>query len=407
MKRRTLLKAAGAAAAIGLTQRLYAFPNKPATVRWWYHFDDPKASPDGLIAEFEKTNPTIRIHAQSIPWGGGSDYDTRLYTGLIANHGPDAAMVKLRNLPQLIEMEVLLPIDQYLDGWPGKSDISDAIWKLHAAPDGRHYYLPLQYITTYLYLRQDWFQKEGLQTPTTLSDFLTAARALTGSDRWGFGLRGDSGGVDFWCTFVIGGGAEFLKGELSAPAALAANQWYIDLYRKNKVCPPSSPTDGFLQTINNMKAGRTAMTIHHIGSANQLTQELGDSITAIPVPCGPAGKAWSTYGDGSNAIFANCVNPEAAWQWISYLSSAPANVAFNKLAGQMTVTTSGAKDWNLHPKRFVDATTQSLASARTLPLVEQTADFVRTIWPQTNQEELLGQAAPDDAMRKFEQVFFP
>jgi hypothetical protein len=58
------------------------------------------------------------------------------------------------------------------------------------------------------------------------------------------------------------------------------------------------------------------------------------------------------------------------------------------------VRVSGAKDWNLHPKRFVDATTQSLATARALPLVEQTADFVRTIWPQTNQEELLGQAAP-------------
>jgi len=198
-----------------------------------------------------------------------------------------------------------------------------------------------------------------------------------------------------------------MKGQLSTPAALAANQWYIDLYRKYKVCPPSAPTDGFLQTISNMKAGRTAMTIHHIGSANQLTQELGDSITAVPVPCGPAGKAWSTYGDGSNSIFTNCVNPEDAWRWISYLSSASANVAFNTLAGQMTVTTSGAKDWNLHPKRFVDATTQSLASARTLPLVEQTADFVRTIWPQTNQEELLGQAAPDDAMRKFEQTFFP
>jgi hypothetical protein len=39
MKRRTLLKGVGAAAAIGLTQRLYAFPDKPATVRWWYPFD--------------------------------------------------------------------------------------------------------------------------------------------------------------------------------------------------------------------------------------------------------------------------------------------------------------------------------------------------------------------------------
>ncbi len=295
MKRRTLLKAAGAAAAMGLTHRLCAFTNKPATVRWWYHFDDPKASPGGLIAEFEKANPKISIHAQSIPWGGGSDYDTRLYTALIANHGPDTAMVKLRNLPQLVEMEALLPIDRYLNGWTNKSDISDAIWKLHVPADGQHYYLPLQYITTYLYLRQDWFEKEGLQTPKTFDNFLTAARALTDNDRWGFGLRGDAGGVDFWCTFVIGGGAEFRKDGLSGPAALAANQWYIDLYRKYKVCPPSSPTDGFLQIINNMKAGRTAMTIHHIGSANQLTQELGDSITAVPVPRDSTGKAWSTY----------------------------------------------------------------------------------------------------------------
>ena len=81
-------------------------------------------------------------------------------------------------------------------------------------------------------------------------------------------------------------------------------------------------------------------------------------------------------------------------------------MAFNQLAGQMTVTTSGAKDWNAHPKRFVDATTRSLTSARTLPLVEETEDFVRTVWPQTNQEELLGQTAPDDAMRKFERTFF-
>jgi multiple sugar transport system substrate-binding protein len=405
MKRRTFVKAAGIAVAAVLSGRSYAASKKK--VRWWYHFDDPKASPEALIAEFEKANPDISIQAQNIPWGGGGDYDTRLYTALIANHGPDTAMVKLRNLPQLIEMEALLPLDQYLNQWAGKSDISDAIWKLHVAADGKHYYLPLQYVATYLYLREDWFQNQRLQAPKTFDEFLSAARALTGSDRWGFGLRGDAGGVDFWCTFVIGGGAELKPGGLSATEALTANRWYIDLYRKYQVCPPSSPTDGFLQTINNLKAGRTAMTIHHIGSANQLVQELGDGITAVPVPTGPTGKAWSTYGDGSNAIFANCEDPEAAWRWISYLSSASPNVVFNQLAGQMTVTTSGAKNWNKHPKRFVDATIQSLALAQTLPLAEATADFVRTIWPQTNQEELLGQVAPDDAMRKFDRTFFP
>ena len=63
------------------------------------------------------------------------------------------------------------------------------------------------------------------------------------------------------------------KGGLVTPQA-SANKWFIDLYRTDKVEPPSAPTDGFLQTINNMKAGRTAMTIHHIGSANDVAAAL-------------------------------------------------------------------------------------------------------------------------------------
>ena len=80
---------------------------KPVTIRWWYHFDDPKATPDALVAGFEKENPGIKVQAESIPWGGGGDYDTRLYTALIAGNGPDAAMVKFQNMSRLMEMEAL------------------------------------------------------------------------------------------------------------------------------------------------------------------------------------------------------------------------------------------------------------------------------------------------------------
>ena len=53
-----------------------------------------------------------------------------------------------------------------------------------------------------------------------------------------------------------------------------------------------------------MKAGRTAMTIHHIGSANELVAALGDAITAMPVPRGPDRRRLGRFGDGSNAVFA-------------------------------------------------------------------------------------------------------
>ena len=403
MKRRSLLAGAAALAAAPLAR---PHAQQPVTVRWWYHFDDPTATPAALVADFEKANPGIKLQAESIPWGGGADYDTRLYTSLIAGNAPDCGMVKFLNQPRLMEMEALKPLDDDIAVWSGRTDISEDLWRLHRAPDGKRYYLPVQIVVLYLYVRQDWFAQKNLPMPTDFATFLAGAQGVTGGDRWGFGLRGGAGGHDHWGSFVLGGGARLEKGGLVTPAALAANRWFIDLHRTHHVFPPSAPSDGFVQTIANMKAGRTAMTIHHIGSANEMVAALGDAITAIPVPRGPGGDAWTDFGDGSNAIFAASKNPEAAWRWISFLSTAAPNNAFNKLAGQVPVTTSGGKEWNVQPKRFLDATFASLPIAHSLPPTPQTADFTRTVWPQTTQKALLGQITPDEMMQTFEKLFF-
>lgn len=166
MKRRTLLSGAAALAAAPLAR---PHAQKPVTVRWWYHFDNAQASPAALVSAFEKANPDIRIQAESIPWGGGADYDNRLYASLIAGNAPDTAMVKFQNLARLMEMEALRPLDAWLDAWPGRADISDDLWKLHRAPDGKRYYLPVQYVVLYLYVRQDWFAQKNLKLPATFA----------------------------------------------------------------------------------------------------------------------------------------------------------------------------------------------------------------------------------------------
>jgi multiple sugar transport system substrate-binding protein len=404
MKRRTLL--AGAAATLAAVPLARPHAQKPVTIRWWYHFDDPKATPDELVAAFEKDNPGIKIEPENIPWGGGGDYDNRMYTSIIAGNGPDTGMVKFNNLARLMEMDALTPLDKWIDAWPGKSDISADLWRLHTAPDGKRYYMPLQYVVLYLYVRLDLLAKQGLKPPSNFDEFLTAAKAMTAGEQWGFGLRGGSGGHDSWMPFAFGTGAKPVKGGFVSPAALAQNRFFIDLHRVHKVCPPSAPTDAFLQIVNNMKAGRTAMTVHHISTANDMVATFGDAITAVPVPRGPNGTGWATFGDGSNCVFSASKNPEAAWRWISWLSTGANNVLYNKAAGQMTVTTSGAANWTLHPKRFVDATVQSLPIAGVLPNMPQTADFTRVVWPQNTQKALLGQIQPDDMMQAFEKLFF-
>jgi multiple sugar transport system substrate-binding protein len=404
MQRRTLLTGATAALATVPLARPHA--QKTVTIRWWYHLDDPKATPDEFIAAFEQANPGIHIEAENIPWGGGGDYDNRLYTSLIAGNGPDTAMVKFNNLARLMEMEALTPLDKWVDAWPGKSDISADLWRLHTAPDGKRYYMPLQYVVLYLYVRLDLLAKHNLNPPATFDEFLTCAKTMTGGEQWGFGMRGGSGGHDSWMPFAFGTGARPVKGGFVTPAALAQNRYFIDLLRTYKVCPPSAPTDSFMQIINNMKAGRTAMTVHHISTANDMVKTFGDAITAVVVPRGPDRSGWATFGDGSNAVFSASKNPEAAWRWVSWLSTGANNVMYNKAAGQMTVTTSGAANWTLHPKRFVDATVNSLPIAGVLPNLPQTADFTRVAWPQNTQKALLGEITPDAMMQAFEKLFF-
>jgi multiple sugar transport system substrate-binding protein len=403
MKRRNFV-ALGAAALAAPALRL-ASAQTPATVRWWYHFDNPQHSPAELIAAFERANPGIKIQAESIPWGGGNDYYTRLYAALVAGNAPDCAMVKLANMSRLLEFRALEPLDSMLGAWAGTADIPENVWNLHKAPDGKRYYLPLQYVVLYLYYRVDLFAAAGLQPPKTFAEFLAAAKATTKGDVFGFGMRGGGGGHDHWGSFVLGGGANFNKGGMVTPQALAANRWFVALGREHKVFPPSAPNDGFRQIVDNFKAGRTAMTIHHIGSANEMVQALGDTVSAVPVPRGPDGKGWTSFGDESNAVFAASRNKAAAFRWISFLSTGANNVEFNKFTGQLTVTRSGAANWTLHPKRFVDATFESLPYADALPNVTQTADFVRTVWPTATQRALLGQIEPDEMMRQFERHF--
>ncbi|UGY11581.1 ABC transporter substrate-binding protein [Phyllobacterium pellucidum] len=376
--------------------------NAAETVRFWYHFDNPENPMSDLVQKFEAKNPDITIEAENVPW---NSYYDNLYTSLVGGNAPDAGMVKLFAQPRLAEMGALEPLGERINAWPGKADLLDNLLELNKGPDGQQYYLPIQYVVLYLYYRADLFKEAGLNPPTTCEEFRTAAQKLTKSpDTYGFGLRGGKGGWDQWGTFVFSQGAELKPGGLTKPEAVAANQWLIDLFQKDKVIPPSAPNDGFQEIVAAFKAGKTAMTIHHIGSSNDLVKALGDKVSAVPVPkCG--GNQWTSYGDESLAIFSGSQVKDAAWKWISFLAEGENNVAFNKATGQMTVTKSGAEHWTLHERRFVDATVQSLPFAHVLPQSTATAEFVNTAWQTSMQQALTGQITSQQMMEQLETLF--
>jgi multiple sugar transport system substrate-binding protein len=372
------------------------------TVRFWYHVDNPANPMTGLVQKFQQSNPGITVEAENIPW---NSYYDNLYTALVGGNAPDAAMVKLFAQPRLVEMGALEPLDGFLAKWPGRGEILDNLWKLNAGPDGKQFYLPIQYVVLYLYYRADLFAAAGLQPPATCDEFRAAAKALTRApDTYGFGLRGGRGGWDQWGSFVFSRGAKLEKGGLTTPQAIAANQWLLDMFQKDRSIPPSAPNDGFQEITAAFKAGRTAMTIHHIGSATDLVAALGDKVSAVPVPkCD--GQAWTSFGDESLAIFSSARNKEATWKWLAFLAEPANNVDFVKATAQLPVTKTGSGSWTGHPRRFVDATLNSLPFAAVLPPTSATADFVNTEWQTAMQQALTGRITSEAMMKRLEEPF--
>jgi multiple sugar transport system substrate-binding protein len=383
-------------------------PASAETVNFWYHFDNPDNPMTALIDKFEKANPGITIDAQNVPWN--SYYDT-LYTSIAGGSGPDAAMVKLFAQPRLVEMGALEPIGDRIAKWPGKADLLDNLLDINKGPDGKQYYLPVQYVVLYLYYRADMFKELGLTPPKTCAEFREDAIKLTRDTNgdgtpnvYGFGFRGGKGGHDHWLTMVMPHAKSLGNGGLMTDEAIAASQFVIDLFRKDKVFPPSAPNDGFQEIISAFKTGRTAMTIHHIGSSNGMVEALGDKVSAAPVPkCGDT--AWTSYGDESLAVFSASKVKDAAWKWISFLATGENNVLFNKATGQLTVTKSGSANWTLHKKRFVDATVASLPFAHTLPAVPASSDFVNTVWPTAMQRALNGEITAKEMNQEIDKLF--
>ena len=281
----------------------------------------------------------------------------------------------------------------------------DNLLDLNKGPDGKQYYLPIQYVVLYLYYRADLFKAAGLEPPKTCDEFREDAKKLTKApETYGFGLRGGKGGWDQWGTFVFSRGAKLEPGGLTTPEAIAANKWLVDMFREDKSIPPSAPNDGFQEIIAAFKAGKTAMTIHHVGSSNDLVKALGDKVSAVPAPaCN--GKQWTSYGDESLAVFSSSQAKDAAWKWISFLAEGQNNVEFNKATGQMTVTKSGSANWTLHQRRFVDATVQSLPFASVLPQTPATTEFVNTAWQTNMQQALTGAATPEQMMQQLQTLF--
>src|SRR5207247_2220718 len=138
--------------------------------------------------------------------------------------------------------------------WSGYKDVLPLAWETVTVKK-RILSFPCVVTNDGVYWRTDRAKEYGAKPPKddwNFDDFLAYAKTMTKADKnqYGFGMRGQGTWAVLYATeFMYANGAQVLnkdgKGVINSKEAAEALDWYLDLFRKHKVCPPSVPTDGW------------------------------------------------------------------------------------------------------------------------------------------------------------------
>ncbi len=395
-------------AALAMVFAFTAFAADKVTVTHWYWADNPKysATMQQMAADFNATNGKgITVVAQEYPWDGGA-YSETLFRAVMGGGGPDTSSFKLTSTPLFTANNLLVNLDGHLNSWKDRSLIEASLYDTMRQASGTKsvYVMPWNTQVLYVYYRPSLMKKAGIGVPKTYAEFLEAAKKLTmdtngdgKTDVYGFGMRGAKGGQEPWGSFIWARGGNFEK--MDSPQAIQGMQDYVDLF-KNGYAPPTAPMDGFNEIIANFKSGKTAMTIHHIGSSAGMIETFGDDVDAFPFP-GGVGK-WTSMGDTENVMLKSAKNKDAAFEWLAYLATGKGQETWCTVTGNVPVSKTVKELPFFQNNRFMKVSIEGAPWAGILPILDTTTDWINNIWPNTVSSALLGKISAAEAMKKLQ-----
>ncbi len=302
-----------------------------------------------IVADFHQVNQNITVKVEVSDW---DSYWTKLKTLLSAGTPPD---VFAMDAPLYLDYQsrgVLLNLQPYLDKNPDMlKGIYPQTLEAYKTPDGM-YGLPRDFQTITLFYNKDMFDAAGLAYPTgdwTYDDLRNAAKSLTKVGPDGkvtqFGFYADLWDMELiWSEAIWAYGSDVINADhtktlIGEPKAREAWQLFHDMVFVDKSWPTLTTAqeyggDPFL-------AGVAAMTtIGHWAVPGYAEAKFKWDIA--PMPKGPAGQATSVNSAGF-VVGKASKNPDAAFEFLKYVVSEPAQTRLAQLGFACPVLKSVAE----------------------------------------------------------------
>ncbi len=337
----------------------YTGPDATITYSIW---GDPAEikSQQAVVDAFHVANPKITVKVTVSDW---DTYWDKLQTGIAGGDAPDVFAMDGPLFPDYQSRDVLLDLKPYIDrsGYD-LGQLADQAVADFTTPGGQ-FGLPRDLNVVALFYNKKMFDAASLPYPDDTWDWarlVEVGKKLTldsngdgKTDQWGLYTE-TSDMENYWSSLVWQNGGDIIAADgkstlLGTDQAVGGIQFLQDLIWKEKIVPDPAL---FAETGDAFEQGKAAMEVN--GSwlvATHLAAGLDFGIA--PLPSGPAGRATSINPTGAVA-FAGSKSPDAAWEFVKYLSgpeaqtklmelraSLPANKAV--LAGPFGASFDGAK----------------------------------------------------------------
>ncbi|BCV22470.1 extracellular solute-binding protein [Moorella sp. Hama-1] len=356
-----------------------------------------------LIPQFEKETG-IKVKMDLVPLNNLFD---KMSVALASKSGSyDVLFIDEPYIPALAQY--LLPLDDFIkrDNLDPKQFIPTT-WAA-GAYQGKQYAIPVDANVPILFYRKDIFEEKGLKPPKTWSEAYELAKKLNdpGKDFYGYAIAGKKDiqtGINA-TMFLWSWGGEVLDSNNNFGFASDAGVAALNHYKKmTEVAPPGVLGYTLTEVNSAMQQGKVAM-IHNwcsvsVDLTNPNKSKVADKIGFAVLPAekqfAPMRGVW-TIG-----IAKDSKKAEAAWKFVKWLTSKPAQMVWNA-GGATTPTRYDILQDPEYQKKFpwIPVVLQSLEKAKSRPRISNWNSMQELIDTMAS-EVLSGQISPEEAGKKY------
>ncbi len=385
-------------------------PKGSGKISYWNHFTgaDERAGFAKVGEAFKKASPAINVDIQTIT---NDDWMAKYIASTVANSGPDSIMIDSSRFTDMQRIGGLREITAHHKKWEGAADVAASVGAFSVGK--KVYGIPFFSFISWMYYRKDLLDAVGIKkAPETLAEFREAAIALTNpsKNQYGFAMRGGSGGGGFIPAIIHAYNGpildKFFKRTVEFETVRDAVTFWVNLHVKDKAVVPTVATDGYAQIFSNFATGKAAMIMHHSGTFVEVGKywKYGTQVETLAIPKGPKSQM-GFQSPLANGLFKSTQNPDAAFEWVSFIGGAPAQVEFLKATGYFPTSAAAAKE------AFIAATPQYDVAVKGLKTLDTGYTFPGyTNWqnltclPQFQKALIGAQSAEESARNIFDEL---